>query len=169
MAQTCSTTLAASAVCFLSLLIVAHCQSDAASAGAASANANGKIEVEGMVFCDNCRVRNITTVSAMIAGAKVKLDCKGSGGTNSFEGVTDQYGNYRVDVTGGLNEVCEISLVSSGDPNCAEVSPNSRVTLNLKDNQGMVSAKRLAEPISFMTKQPAPACAEALQEEQQSS
>lgn len=96
------------------------------------------------------------------------MECKGSGGTKSYEGVTDQYGNYHVQVE-GKNDVCEISLVSSGDPNCAAVSPNSRVTLNLKDDQGMTAPKRVAEPISFMIKAPLPNCAEILKQETQVS
>lgn len=82
MAKPSSTTmLASSALCFLSLLRFAHCQDEATAAGAATASGDGRLQVEGMVYCDSCHVQKITTISGRDDGryiriyAYIKRDC----------------------------------------------------------------------------------------------
>ncbi|KAG6638801.1 olee1-like protein [Carya illinoinensis] len=150
--------LAASALCFLSLLGFAYCDSH--------------FSVEGKVYCDTCRTQFVTRLSTYMKGAKVRLECRKRGDgaiTYSVESETDKLGTYHLQVDGEHEEeVCEIVLLKSSDPDCSEVSKDpfqkKSARISLTKNNGITSPVRLANPLGFMRKEHLPGCGQVLKE-----
>ncbi|XP_041027792.1 olee1-like protein [Juglans microcarpa x Juglans regia] len=150
--------LAASALCFLSLLCFAYCDSH--------------FSVEGRVYCDTCRTQFVTRLSTYMKGAKVRLQCREREGgviTYSLESETDESGTYHLGVDGEHEEdVCEIVLVKSSDPDCSEVSKDpfldKSARISLTKNNGITSPVRLANPLGFLRKERVDGCGEVLRE-----
>ncbi|TYK10008.1 olee1-like protein [Cucumis melo var. makuwa] len=147
-----STIILISALCFVSLFYLA--------------SSKDQFFVEGKVYCDTCRVQFFTKVSAT-----VKLECKeieGGSVTLNKEAVTDKSGKYSIEADGDHEEeVCEVSLVKSVDPDCDEISKEgyghtSRVTIT--NNSGITNPVRLANPLAFLKKEKLPECKEVLRE-----
>ncbi|EXB94630.1 hypothetical protein L484_005787 [Morus notabilis] len=154
-----SVIIIASALCFMSLLGFAYCDTP-------------HLIVEGRVYCDTCRAQFVTKVSNYIKGAKVRLECRESEGgsvTYSNDGVTDESGTYRIAVDGDHEEeVCEVKLVKSSVPDCSEISNDPYNKLNarvsLTSNNGITSPVRQANPLGFLKKNSLPECPEVLRE-----
>ncbi|XP_022720406.1 olee1-like protein [Durio zibethinus] len=150
----------ASALCFLYLLGIAH------------AEAPEHFFVEGKVYCDNCRVQFVTRISKYMAGAKVRLECKDREGgqlTYAVDGETDASGSYHLKVEGDHEEeVCEVALVESSDPECAEINKENYLRkgarIVLTKDTGISSDRRSANPLGFMVKDRLPECTEVLRE-----
>lgn len=106
------------------------------------------------------------------AGATVRLECKEREGgrvTFSKEAETNENGSYRISVEGDHEEeICEVVLVKSGDPNCSEIhreayhDMNARVSLT--KNNGIASDVREANPLGFLRKEKLDVCSEVLRE-----
>lgn len=164
MAKSLTTTILflASALCCLSLAVAQQKQDPA----------NNHFFVEGKIYCDTCRTQFVTRVSQYIQGAKVKLECKDrEGGVVKFsvDGVTDKVGTYVLQVDGDHEEeVCDIVLIESGDPECSEINKDEFLTksarISLTTNNGITSPVRVANPLGFMRKNPLPECPEVLKE-----
>ncbi|PON41366.1 Pollen allergen Ole e 1 family [Parasponia andersonii] len=149
----------ASALCFLSLLGFAYCETP-------------RLFVEGKVYCDTCRTQFVTRVTEYMKGAKVRLECRDNEGgsvTYSAEAETDASGTYRIPVDGDHEEeICEIQLVKSSSPDCSEVSndPYNKLSarVSITSNNGIASPVRQANPLGFLKKEPLPECSEVLRE-----
>ncbi|KAF8364754.1 hypothetical protein HHK36_023536 [Tetracentron sinense] len=146
---------AVSALCFLSLLGFAY--------------ADSLFYVQGKVYCDTCRAQFETKVSEYIPGAKVRLECKDREGgqpTYSIDGETDATGTYRLPVEGDHEEeICEVVLVKSSNPDCAERLPGrDRARVLVTANNGISSAARFANSLGFMKKEALPQCPQVLKE-----
>ncbi|GMN43557.1 hypothetical protein TIFTF001_012767 [Ficus carica] len=154
-----SVLILASALCFLSLLGFAYCETP-------------RLFVEGKVYCDTCRAQFVTRVSHYINGAKVRLECRESEGgsvTYSSDSITDETGTYKIVVDGDHEEeLCEVQLLKSSIPDCSEISKdpfnklNARVSLT--SNNGMSSPVRQANPLGFLKKTSLAECPEVLKE-----
>lgn len=100
--------------------------------------------------------------------ATVRLECKNETTdeiTVTKECLTNSTGQYRIVVDGDHGEeLCEVSLVKSSDPNCNELlngSINSdQVTLTDKD--GVIQKDRYANPLGFATKEALSQCTAVL-------
>lgn len=102
----------------------------------------------------------------------MKIECRDREGGNvkySSQAETNEKGAYTISVDGEHEEeICEVVLVKSSDPECSEVSKDpflkksARVSLTM--NNGIVSPVRLANPLGFMKKKPIPECAKVLSE-----
>ena len=102
----------------------------------------------------------------------MRLECKDLEGgklTYAVDGETDASGSYHLKVEGiHEEEVCEVALIESSDPECAEIDKenflrkSARVGLT-KDN-GLSSDIRIANPLGFMVKERLPECTEVLRE-----
>ncbi|KAL7142592.1 hypothetical protein ABFS83_08G133800 [Erythranthe nasuta] len=154
--------LFAGALCLLSL-----------PGGAQSNAAATKFSVEGDVYCEVCRTNFINKLSQPMAGATVRLQCKGETEGNitySLEGITDDKGQYHLMVEGDHGEdECEITLVRSSRPDCSVVpdegwatKPTSRITLT--KNSGFHDNTRKANPLGFTKKKADPQCAQLFKE-----
>ncbi|XP_074272356.1 pollen allergen Che a 1-like [Silene latifolia] len=150
----------AAAICLLSL------------AGVATATADNKFFVQGMVYCDTCRIQFMSRVSYMIEGATVKLECKNiTEGTVTFnaETKTDKLGLYSIPVEGDHeDDICQISLVNSPQAECSEIPSDAYAQMaaqvSLTNNNGETGPVRNANPLWFMRKDPLPDCPEVLKE-----
>lgn len=100
-------------------------------------------------------------------GATVRLECRNretdTALTFKGEATTDGTGTYHISVDGDYeDDICEIKLVKSPDPDCSEISDkkNSKdaARVSLATNSGMASDVRLANPIGFMKKIANPEC-----------
>ncbi|GMY37535.1 Pollen allergen Ole e 1 family [Fagus crenata] len=148
----------ASALCFLSLLGFAVCEN--------------RFFVEGKVYCDTCRAQFVTKVSEYMQGAKVKIECRdreGGSVTYSSDAETDASGTYRLPVDGDHEEeICEVVLVKSSNPDCSEVSKDpflkKSARVSLTKNNGITTPVRLANPLGFLKKEPLASCPEVLRE-----
>ncbi|KAH7544970.1 olee1-like protein [Ziziphus jujuba] len=148
----------ASTLCFLSLLGSAFCET--------------KLFVEGKIYCDTCRTQFVTRVSEYIKGAKVRLECRereGGSITYSKEAETDEKGGYRIAVEGEHEEeICEIVLVKSPNPDCAEIHREANHDMNarvsLTSHNGISTPVREANPLGFLKKERLPICTEVLRE-----
>lgn len=107
------------------------------------------------------------------AGATVRLECRDREGghiTYSSEATTDANGAYRIAVDGDREEeVCEVGLLKSSDPDCNELSKDpfnkKGARVSLTKNNGMSNPVRLANPLGFLKKQPvSDECAGVLRE-----
>ncbi|KAA0055757.1 olee1-like protein [Cucumis melo var. makuwa] len=143
-----STIILISALCFVSLFHLA--------------SSKDQFFVEGKVYCDTCRVQFFTKVS------KFLKEIEGGSVTLNKEAVTDKSGKYSIEADGDHEEeVCEVSLVKSVDPDCDEISKEgyghtSRVTIT--NNSGITNPVRLANPLAFLKKEKLPECKEVLRE-----
>ncbi|KAL9233994.1 hypothetical protein vseg_008920 [Gypsophila vaccaria] len=148
------------AVCVLSL------------AGGAHAAADNKFFVQGMVFCDTCRIQFMTRVSHMLEGATVRLECRNiTAGTVTLnaETKTDKLGLYSISAEGDHeDDICQISLVKSPQEDCAEIPTDTysqqAAKVSLTNNNGEATPVRNANPLGFMRKEPLPECPEVLKE-----
>ncbi|XP_059669859.1 olee1-like protein [Cornus florida] len=135
-------------------------------------SADPKFHVEGEVYCDNCRTQFVTRISEVILGAKVRLECRDrAGGEIKYrvEGDTNESGVYRLPVEGEHEEeICEVSLVKSGKPDCEEISKDEPTKfssrISLTSNNGIASEVRKANPLGFMTKERVPECTQVFKE-----
>ncbi|XP_075477907.1 LOW QUALITY PROTEIN: olee1-like protein [Primulina tabacum] len=129
--------------------------------------------VEGKVYCEVCRANFINKLSEPMAGAKVRLECRGEEAGNltySVEGETNGMGLYRLPVEGDHDEeLCEITLVKSSRPDCDDLpdegwaqKPASRVTLTT--HNGIQGDTRNANPLGFVKKVALPQCSELFKE-----
>ncbi|KAK3012213.1 hypothetical protein RJ639_011529 [Escallonia herrerae] len=147
-------------LCFSSLTGIAHSHDD-------------HFFVEGQVYCDTCRVQFITRVSEFMSGAKVRLECKDREGghiTYSIDGETDDSGTYHLPVDGNHeDEICEVELMKSSNPECDEIHNNSWANksssrISLTHNNGMSSKVRHANPLGFYAKEAHSECPEVFKE-----
>ncbi|KAL6197253.1 hypothetical protein ACLB2K_032862 [Fragaria x ananassa] len=156
----CSTIILASALCLLSLIDSAYSEEKA------------KLQVEGVVFCDSCRIQFVTRIDKLIQGAKVKLECKDldSGSiTYSKEAETNEQGRYSIEVDSDHEEEeCEVVLVSSPDEDCNQISHELHqqisARISLTQHNGIAGPVRIPNPLGFMKKEPAPECPQVLKE-----
>ncbi|XAR56472.1 hypothetical protein NMG60_11036978 [Bertholletia excelsa] len=125
--------------------------------------------VEGIVYCDTCRVMFPTRISNKLGEAEVKLTCRGAeNGTTTYEakGHTQSDGTYSLMVSGDHeDEICEVSVVSSPESDCNEVADQiktARVTLTR--NSGIQEQTRYVNPIGFVRKNALTDCLEVLDE-----
>nr|Q29W25.1 RecName: Full=Pollen allergen Cro s 1; AltName: Allergen=Cro s 1; Flags: Precursor [Crocus sativus]AAX93750.1 pollen allergen Cro s 1 [Crocus sativus] len=140
-------------------------------AGVANA-AENHFKVQGMVYCDTCRIQFMTRVSTIMEGATVKLECRNiTAGTQTFkaEAVTDKVGQYSIPVHGDFqDDICEIELVKSPNSECSEVSHDvyakQSAKVSLTSNNGEASDIRSANALGFMRKEPLKECPEVLKE-----
>ncbi|XP_050367847.1 olee1-like protein [Argentina anserina] len=159
MAKSCIIILA-SALCFLSLIDNVYSDEKA------------KLQVEGVVFCDSCRIQFITRIDELIKGAKVKLECKDrdSGSiTYSKEAETNEQGRYSIEVDSDHEEEdCEVVLVSSPNEDCKEIShelhQQTSARISLTTHNGIAGPVRIPNPLGFMKKEIAPECPQVLKE-----
>ncbi|XP_050287287.1 olee1-like protein [Quercus robur] len=148
----------ASALCFLSLLGFAHCDS--------------LFSVEGKVYCDTCRIQFVTRISEYMKDATVGIECRDREGgsiTHSGTAVTDASGSYKLAVEEEHEEdICAVSLIKSANSDCSEVSKDpflkKSARVSLTSNNGISSPVRLANPLGFMKKEALPQCADVLKE-----
>ncbi|OMO93010.1 Pollen Ole e 1 allergen/extensin [Corchorus capsularis] len=138
----------------------------------AASHSSETFKVVGRVYCDNCRAQFVTKISKYISGAKVRLECRDREGghlTYKSEGETDSTGTYELKVEGDHEEeVCEVALVKSSDPDCAEIDHENflgkSARISLTKDSGISSDIRLANPLGFMVKERLPECTEVLRE-----
>lgn len=106
------------------------------------------------------------------SGAKVKLVCREEGDaaneTFTGEAVTDKNGVYKIEVDGDHEEeICEVSLVKSGDEECGEIPTDGYghfARVSITGNNGITNPVRQANPLGFMRKDNLPQCKEVLRE-----
>ncbi|KAA8523991.1 hypothetical protein F0562_010578 [Nyssa sinensis] len=147
--------LVASALCILAFAGFAHCHDEV-------------FTVEGKVYCDTCRLQFVTKFSQFLAGATVQLECRDRQDCNnvtySVESLTDANGHYGLPVYGDHEgEICEVTLVSSPDPECSEPT-TERARVSLTKNSGITSDCRYANYLGFLKTDPIPECLEVLRE-----
>ncbi|KAK9714555.1 hypothetical protein RND81_06G102800 [Saponaria officinalis] len=148
------------AICVLSL------------AGVARATADNRFFVQGMVYCDTCRIQFMTRVSHMLEGATVRLECRNiTAGTVSLsaEAKTDKLGLYSIPAEGDHeDDICQISLVKSPQEECSEIPTDvfsqQSAKVSLTNNNGEATPVRNANPLGFMRKDPLPECPDVLKE-----
>ena len=149
------------AICALSLAGVTN-----------AAPADNKFHVQGMVYCDTCRIQFMTRVSHVLDGATVRLECRNiTAGTVTFnnETKTDKLGLYSIPVEGDYeDDICQINLVKSPQADCSEVPTDiysqQSAMVSLTSNNGEATPVRNANPLGFMKKQTLPECPEVLKE-----
>ncbi|XP_071721730.1 olee1-like protein [Rutidosis leptorrhynchoides] len=124
--------------------------------------------IQGKVYCDPCRIQFPTKISYALAGTKVTLVCHKENGEESykFEGESDQKGKYTLNAVGDhADEICEITVNESPDPNCPDIMDDeNHVRVSLTNKHGAKGKGRYANPLGFMVKDVDPRCKEALDE-----
>ncbi|XP_058211146.1 olee1-like protein [Rhododendron vialii] len=142
--------LVASALCFLAV-----------------AAADGSFSVEGLVYCDGCRVLFYTGVGGKIGQADVELQCRDrENGTVTLTKAqkSDDGGYYAIYIDKDhQNDICEVRVVSSPIPECREIVPaiaSNRV--NLARDSGIITNSRFVNPIGFVNKNAYPECHDVL-------
>ncbi|QCD76849.1 Pollen allergen Ole e 1 family [Vigna unguiculata] len=149
----------ASALCLLSLL--------------GSACAKDRFFVEGVVYCDTCRVQFLTRMSEFLEGATVRVMCSqvdnAKNVTFDKETTTNALGAYKMEVDGDHEEdTCEVTLVKSPRADCSEVDKESHLEqaarISITKNSGMVSNLRQPNPLGFLKKDRLPGCADLFKE-----
>ncbi|KAL1567422.1 olee1-like protein [Salvia divinorum] len=129
--------------------------------------------VEGEVYCEVCRTNFINKLSVPMAGATVRLECRGEEVTNityKLEGTTDSAGHYELNAVGDHGtEECSVTLVKSSQPDCDimpnegwAIEPTAKITLT--KNSGFHDNKRHANPLGFTKKERDAGCAELFKE-----
>ncbi|XP_074299161.1 pollen allergen Che a 1-like [Silene latifolia] len=149
----------AGAICVLSLATTASA-------------VDNRFFVQGMVYCDTCRIQFITRVTHMLEGATVKLECRNiTAGTVTFskETMTDKLGLYSIPVDGDHeDDVCQINLVKSPNEDCSEIPTDiysqQAAKVSLTNNNGEVTPVRNANALGFLNKVPLHECPEVLKE-----
>ncbi|TVU14729.1 hypothetical protein EJB05_38219 [Eragrostis curvula] len=125
--------------------------------------------VQGRVYCDTCRAGFETNATEYMKGAKVRLECKhfGTGVVErAIDGVTDETGTYKIELKDShVEDICEVVLVESPRPNCAEVQPQrDRARVVLTRDGGICENVRLANPLGYFTDVPLPVCSALLKQ-----
>ncbi|XP_071699326.1 anther-specific protein LAT52-like [Rutidosis leptorrhynchoides] len=124
--------------------------------------------IQGKVYCDPCRIQFPTKISFPLAGTKVTLVCHKETGEETYrvEGESDQKGKYTLEAVGDhADEICEITVNQSPDPNCPEIMDDeNHVRVSLTNKHGAKGKGRYANPLGFMVKEADPRCKEALDE-----
>ncbi|KAF3323572.1 hypothetical protein FCM35_KLT12303 [Carex littledalei] len=118
--------------------------------------------VEGRVYCDTCRTGFETPLTTYIADAKVRLECRHfSKGKieHQVDGVTNKDGTYTIELKDNHDkENCEVVLVQSPLPTCAEIPKGrDRVNVLLADG-GLSSNVRNANSLGFLKDKPLHDC-----------
>ncbi|KAK4800815.1 hypothetical protein SAY86_021302 [Trapa natans] len=127
-----------------------------------------RLIVQGSIFCDTCRVDFATPLSYDLKDTKVKLECRNTTTnvvTLSMEGKTDKSGWYKIEVDNDHDdELCEVSLVESGDPKCGETLKGMVRTarIALTNRNGVAQETRFAGALSYATKESHADCAKVL-------
>ncbi|QCD76850.1 Pollen allergen Ole e 1 family [Vigna unguiculata] len=149
----------ASALCFLSFL--------------GSTCAKDRFFVEGVVYCDTCRVQFLTKMSEFLEGAAVRVMCSqvdnAKNVTFNKETTTNAIGAYKMEVDGDHEEdTCEVILVKSPRADCNEVDKEAHLQqaarISITKNNGIVSNIRQANPLGFLKKDRLPGCVELFKE-----
>ncbi|GFP91716.1 olee1-like protein [Phtheirospermum japonicum] len=141
--------------------------------GSAHSAEDPQFYVEGEVYCEVCRTNFINRLSEPMAGATVRLECRGEEKGNltyTLEGVTGADGKYKLTVDGDhADEDCAVTLVKSSRPDCQEIpdegwatKPTAKVTLTT--NSGFHGDSRHANPLGFTKKKAVPECVNLLKE-----
>ncbi|KAI3801040.1 hypothetical protein L1987_29141 [Smallanthus sonchifolius] len=125
--------------------------------------------IQGKVYCDLCRIQIQTKISYPLANTKVTLVChKAENDEESYrvEGSSDDKGKYILNVVGDhAEEICEIIVSESPDPNCPELMDDeNNVRVSLTNKHGIKGKGRYANPLGFMVTNADPRCKEALDE-----
>ncbi|MFS7930687.1 putative allergen Ole e 1 [Helianthus anomalus] len=125
--------------------------------------------IQGKVYCDPCRIQIPTKISYPLAGTKVSLVChKADTDEESYrvDGESDAKGKYRLEAVGDhAEEICEIVVSESPDPNCPELMDDeNHVKVSLTNKHGLKGKGRYANPLGFMASDADPRCKEALDE-----
>lgn len=100
------------------------------------------------------------------------MECRereGGSITYSNEVETDENGAYRIPVEGEHEEeICEIVLVKSPNPDCSEIHREANHDMNarisLTSHNGISTPVREANPLGFLKKDRLPICTEVLRE-----
>ncbi|KAG6397469.1 hypothetical protein SASPL_143636 [Salvia splendens] len=128
--------------------------------------------LQGSVYCDTCRCGYETDATEYMAGATIRIECRGKDSdkiTFTTEAVTGPDGRWSVDVTSDLgDDTCDAVLVKSANPECA--TPNAgrdRARVILTRNNGMTSNIRYANNMGFLKRTPLANCAQILQKYQE--
>lgn len=125
--------------------------------------------IQGKVYCDPCRIQIPTKISYPLPHTKVTLVChKADSDEESYrvEGSSDEKGKYTLDAVGDhAEEICEIIVSESPDPNCPELMDDeNNVRVSLTNKHGIKGKGRYANPLGFMVTSADPRCKEALDE-----
>ncbi|PKA59239.1 Pollen-specific protein C13 [Apostasia shenzhenica] len=133
-------------------------------AGAAAAV---EFDVEGRVYCDNCRAGFVTNVTEYIEGATVRVECihfLNQKVEHSVEAVTTAGGFFRVAIPNDHEEeICYVKLVKSSRADCVEIVPNrDQARILLTENSGQTNNVRYANALGFLKDEALPGCAELL-------
>uniref|UniRef100_A0A6N2MYW4 Pollen-specific protein C13 n=1 Tax=Salix viminalis TaxID=40686 RepID=A0A6N2MYW4_SALVM len=128
--------------------------------------------VQGRVYCDTCLAGFETPKTTLIAGARVKLECRDRKTQDlvySKEGTTGSTGTYTITVDEDhRDQVCDAMLVSSPRKDCS--SPSSgrdRARVILTSYIRLASTTRYANSMGFMAAQPMSGCTELLRSYQE--
>ncbi|KAK8946834.1 Pollen-specific protein C13 [Platanthera zijinensis] len=136
-------------------------------AGAAIA-ADVEFQVEGRVYCDNCRAGFITNITEYIEGATVRLQCThfpDDKVEHSVEAVTGAGGYYTIVVPNDHEEeVCYVQLVKSPRADCGEIGDveGEKARILLTENSGQADHRRYANSLGFLKDTALPVCPELL-------
>nr|GEU90058.1 olee1-like protein [Tanacetum cinerariifolium] len=124
--------------------------------------------IQGKVYCDPCRIQFPTKISYALAGTKISLVCHKETGEETYrvEGESDRKGKYTIEAVGDhADEICEITVSQSPDPNCPELMDDeNHVRVSLTNKHGAKGRGRYANPLGFMVMDADPRCKEALDE-----
>lgn len=159
MAKSQAIILLAVALCLFSLAGVSNADTD-------------QFSVEGMVYCDTCRLQFMTRVSSFMEGATVRLQCRNiTTGIENYnaEAVTDKSGHYTFQVSGDYeDDICQITLVKSSNDDCSEIATEAigqqGAQISLTSNNGEATPVRNANPLGFMKKEPLSECDAVIKE-----
>ncbi|KAI0510170.1 hypothetical protein KFK09_010770 [Dendrobium nobile] len=124
-------------------------------------------QVEGRVYCDNCRAGFVTNITEYIEGATVALECKhfeSDAVEHSIEAVSGAGGYYTISVPNDHEEeVCYVKLLKSPRADCAEFVENrDQARILLTENSGQANNLRYANSLGFLKDEALPVCAELL-------
>lgn len=124
--------------------------------------------IQGKVYCDPCRIQFPTKISYPLPNTKITLVCHKVTGEETYrvEGSSDDKGKYALNAVGDhAEEVCEITVSDSPDPNCPELMDDeNHVKVSLTNKHGAKGKGRYANPLGFMTTNADPRCKESLEE-----
>ncbi|KAJ4823161.1 hypothetical protein Tsubulata_019211 [Turnera subulata] len=103
-----------------------------------------------------------------VANAK-EIAVEGKKKTWSHDAVTDDKGMYHIKVTGNHDEdICEVMLVESNDPDCNEVNKDQYLKktarVEISSDDGEVEKVREVSPLGFMIKEPMAQCVDVMRD-----
>nr|ANC95021.1 C13L [Phalaenopsis aphrodite subsp. formosana] len=124
-------------------------------------------EVQGRVYCDNCRAGFVTNITEYIEGAVVRLECKhfqNDAVEHSIEAVSGADGYYTFIVPNDHEEeICYVKLIKSPRADCAEFVENrEQARILLTENSGQANNLRYANALGFLKDVALPVCPELL-------